>query len=343
MTHDTFDRFQGIWLGSIIGQALIDDRSSNSKVELSMDVTPNWLVTRKQVAQMLLEADKWSFEDLPRKIVFLQEKIIDAPDNPRVITSEARQLDKLLVYGSHVLSLLPLIIFYGDDLNSFQKIIGKCYLKSIGSIKADEIKQEILIWSYLVTSFLNNRSKPDKINFKLMREKVVSHAKSSDSSIEKLVIALEAVREGTSLHQLIEKLSKSDNSWHMAIAISFYCFATTPDDFRLSVKRAAKVNLPMARWITTLTSTLSGAYNGMKGVPYQWRTIAEENLAYREESQLASKLFKAWLGIYSVNNHQESYNRELCAVATPQIIQPRQTLKVISQKELYNREDLTQN
>ena len=128
MTYNTFDRFQGIWLGSIIGQALVDDRSSNTRVELSMDVTPNWLVTRKQVAQMLLEAE-WSFEDLARKIVFLEEKIIDAPNNPWVITSERRQLDKLLVYGSHVLSLLPLIMFYGDDLNSFQKIIGKCYLK----------------------------------------------------------------------------------------------------------------------------------------------------------------------------------------------------------------------
>lgn len=343
MTHDTFERFQGIWLGSIIGQALVHDRSSNTRVELSMDVTPNWLVTRKQVAQMLLEADKWSFEDLPRKIIFLEE-IIDAPDNPRVITSEGRNLDKLLVYGNHMLSLLPLIIFYGDDLNSFQKIIDKCYLKSVGSIKADEIKQEILIWSYLITSFLNNRSRPDEINFKLMREKVINHAKSRDlSSIEKLVIALEAVREGTSLHQLIEKLSKSDNYWHMAIAISFYCFATTPDDFRLSVKRAAKVGLPMARWITALTSTLSGAYNGITGVPDKWRTIAEENLAYREESQLASKLFKAWLGIYSVTNHQESYNRELCAVATPQIIQPRQTLKIISQKELCHSKNVPQN
>ena len=332
MTYDTFDRFQGIWLGSIIGHLVYS--SSSNTIELSPDATLlNWLVLRKQVAK-LLEAER-SLENLAPKIVLLEE-IVDASANPTVITSEDR-LDKLFVYGSHVLSLLPLIIFYGDDLNSLQKIISKCYLKLAGSIKAEEITEEILIWSYLITLLLNNRSIPDRINFKLIREKVVNNAKSSDiSSIKKLDIALEAVREGTSLHQLVEKLSKSDNSWQTAIAISFYCFATTPDDFRLSVKRAANLDLPMALWIATLTGTLSGAYNGIRGVPYQWRTIAEENLTYYEESQLASKLFKTWLGTYSVNNHQQSYNRELCAVATPRIIQPRPTLKIISQKDLYN-------
>ena len=332
MTYNTFDRFQGIWLGSIIGHLVYS--SSSNTIELSPDATLlNWLGLRKQVAK-LLEAER-SLENIAPKLVLLEETIVDASANPTVITSEGR-LDKLFVYGSRVLSLLPLIIFYGDDLNSFQ-IISKCYLKLAGSIKAEEITEEILIWSYLITLLLNNRSTPDRINFKLIREKVVNNAKSSDiSSIKKLVIALEAVREGTSLHQLVEKLSKSGNSWQMAIAISFYCFATTPDDFRLSVKRAANLDLPMASWIATLTGTLSGAYNGIRGVPYQWRTIAEENLTYYEESQLASKLFKTWLGTYSVNNHQQSYNRELCAVATPRIIQPRPTLKIISQKDLYN-------
>lgn len=61
-----------------------------------------------------------------------------------------------------------------------------------------------------------------------------------------------------------------------------------------------------------------------------------QNPNYSLENQLVRKLFKAWLGIYAIDHHQESYNQELDAVASLRVIQPRQVLKIISQKSKFS-------
>lgn len=340
MTHDTFERFQGIWLGSIIGRALVNSKNSQSRAEMPIDFSlPNWLMPRKQVAEILLEANggKGSLDNLAKNIVFpVREQLIDTKNNFTLVTSTVSQQNKLFVCGKNLLLLLPLIMFYGENLGLLKEIIDKYYLKSVDAIEADEIKEDILIWSCLITLLLNNRSEANKINFELMRKKIVSDAKIKNTlSVEKLALAFKAAKEGMSLHQFREKLFTSDNLWQTAISISFYCFVTTPDDFRLSIKRAVNIDPYLASLTAALTGTLSGAYNGITGIPYRWRTTANRNPTYREESQLATELFKAWLGVYSIGDRQELYDRKLCAVATPQIIQPRQALKIISQKELF--------
>jgi hypothetical protein len=76
---------------------------------------------------------------------------------------------------------------------------------------------------------------------------------------------------------------------------------------------------------------LAGAYNGMTVILGNWRTDIEQNQSWQLENQLLLKLFRFWLGVYAVEQNYEAYNLELDAIALPQFIQPRQSLKIISQ------------
>ena len=244
---------------------------------------------------------------------------------------------KLTTGGSNMLSLLSLIIFYGDNCDLLNKIMGKDNLTLANSGENAEIREDILAWSYLLTSVLNNKFESRQINFNLVVERILNNLEGKETILaQKLNLVIQAVKNGMSLHQLLDKMSSNGNTRQTAIALSWYCFATTPHDFRISVQRAASIKPDIAEFTAALTGNLSGAYNSIIGIPWNWRASISQNPNYSSENQLVMKLFKTWLGIYSIDSNQESYNQELDAVASPQMIQPRQTLKIISQKSKFS-------
>ncbi|HEY9769189.1 MAG TPA: ADP-ribosylglycohydrolase family protein [Coleofasciculaceae cyanobacterium] len=318
MSISTFDRFQGIWLGSVIGQALANQKGCCAQTKIINFPTQNWLVEREKIAQIVLTTENLSAKDIGQQLAILQN----------ATSKDDRQAE----CGSSLLFLLSLIIFYGANLNFLSKIIAQYNLKSANSQKNAEIRIDILIWSCLLTTVLNNKFKPD-INVKSIIRRTTNIAEVEKTLlIEMLEIVTEAAKSGTSLHQLTEELPSRGNSWQKAIALSWYCFTTTPNDFRLSIQRTASLE-PNIAWLTAaLTGTLSGAYNGISLIPWRWRAIANQNSIYRLESQIAIKLFESWLGVYSINSNCKLFNQQLYAVASPQIIQPRKALRIISQK-----------
>ncbi len=321
MNSSTFEQFQGIWLGSIIGQALANQQSGCAQTKIINFPAQNWLVERQKIAQIFLPTKNLEAKDLGQNSSLRE-----------IIAKNKVQVTKPDEHGSILLSLLSLIIFYGNDPSFLDKIIGEYNLKSANSPKNTEIRTGILIWSCLLITILNHKFQPDT-NVKQIIRRTIDFVKVEETLLTQMLeIVIQAAQSGTSLHQLAEELSSGGNAWQMAIALSWYCFTTTPHDFRLSIKKAASLE-PNIAWLTAaLTGTVSGAYNGIARIPWRWRAIANQNSIYRLESQIALKLFESWLGIYSLNSNQESFNYQLGAVACPQIIQPRQALKIISQK-----------
>ena len=354
MSYCTFDRFQGIWLGSII--ALVANQKSKREQTKIVNDRPQWLITRNKIAEILLEAERLEVSH----IIYRLEEILENADNtyfqnnlakieravnsPEFLLTLDSNYDRslgnrsprirLLKYGNHLLSLLPFVIFYGDNFDFFTEIINQCNLKSVKTRENEEYIEDILIWNYLLTLALNNKFKPDA-NLSLIVGQVLSGvALKKTSLIAKLETIIKAWEQGMSLYQLTEELLSKGNSWQTAIALSFYCFATTPQDFKLSIKRASTLE-PDIAWLTTaLTGTVSGAYNGITGIPRNWRAMANQNSTYQLENQTVVKLFKAWVGVSLIDSNQFSGDLELHAVATPNIIQPRLSLKIISQKSL---------
>ncbi len=305
MKHQTFGRFQGMWWGGILGQALVNQNHSRDHTGMINFPTQSWLPERRQIAQMLFQS-------------------------PRLAEI------KLSGCNSNLLSLSPLIIFCGDNQDLLLRIVDLDNLKLATLAETTAAREDILIWSYLLDSVLNYEFGSSQINFNWLIEKLLTNIKYLEGRetvlTQKLKLVAQAVNNGTSLHHLSDKLSSDSNIQQAAIALSWYCFVTTPHDFRISVKRATSIKPNLAGWTAPLTGILSGTYNGITGIPHNWRINISQNQNYAVENQTVIKLFKAWLGIYSINSNQELYNQELDAVASPQMIQPRRTLKIISQK-----------
>lgn len=305
MHYNTYDRFCGSWWGSIIGQT-ITHQADNL-------FTQPWLLGRRQIAQLLLE-----------------QKLTITNSFGEDISTQVNGLK----YNSSLLALLPLIIFPPDKQDLCQKLGGKHHLKSANYFDNIYCSQQVLLWSYLLATVLNNRF--NSLSQTGLIEEVLSQHQIPESILtDKLQLVFQGIQKGNSLTQMVEQVSAAEQSEATAIALAWYCFATTPQDFKLSVGRSARIddhlNSNQGGLITALTATLSGAYNGMKIISQGWKTKPDQEQHLHVENQLLTKLFKSWLGVYAREENYESCNPKLDAIALPRLIQPRQNLKIISQ------------
>lgn len=305
MHHNTYDRFGGSWWGGIIGQTIVNQADA---------LTQAWVLERRQIAQMLL-SEKLNRTNLAS---FLASQSADS------------RLNKVnnWQYHSNLLSLLPAIILQTDEPNLYLRLMQPD-LKSANANSNIFLNQNILIWGYLLTTVLNHQTRLRKQALNI--EEIFNRNLIPNPLTEKLKIVRQGIKSGSSLQQITEQLSSKDQLQATAIALAWYCFVTTPHDFKLSVQKAARVDSKLS-WLTiTLTSTLSGAYNGMTVILGNWRTDIEQNQSWQLENHLLLKLLRFWLGIYAVEQNYAAYNLNLDAIALPKFIQPRQSLKIISQ------------
>ena len=317
MNCNTLDRFQGAWLGSMLGSSIELRKGVRYK---SGEIELNFFIVREQLAKITIESQRLSADAIADLLV---EAMRD------------RSSDTLAEYSYCLLSLLPLIIFYGDNWSLLRKIVRKYCLKSGNLSNSSELEADILLWSYFVTSILNSGLELNGGNFSELVKQTLTHVAVKKTSLTtQLEIVIIAMERGVSLQQLSNELLSRGNSVQSAIALSCYCFATTATDFKLSVQRANNTEPEIARLTTALTGTISGAYNGMAGIPLSWKKMAQRNTAYSLASQTILKLFEAWLGVYPVENEPRS-NLEIQAIAIPNLIQTRK-IKIISQKSLFN-------
>jgi hypothetical protein len=338
MSYCTFDRFEGMWLGSIISATLASDQNLSEKQPMVQYPSSNWMLSRNEIAQLLIKAEKLEVGYISEQLVAILS------NNSNFVLADVavnqKQIVSLLEYQNILLPLLPLIIFWGDHQDLLTAIITQCNLKTT---ETTEIKEDILIWSYLLTLVSKQQLDSQTLNVRLIVKQILAGVKVGTTSlIKKLEIVSQGWEQGITWQQLTERLLTTGNWGQIAIALAVYCFGSTPQDFWLSSKRAANLEQNLAALTTALTATISGAYNGMTGIPGSWRAIslphvpsasaiANYHQTYQQAKSTGRELWKSWLGIYS-HNDQPVYDQQLHAVALPNIIQPRKALKIISQK-----------
>ncbi|WP_392531495.1 ADP-ribosylglycohydrolase family protein [Nostoc sp. C117] len=122
-----------------------------------------------------------------------------------------------------------------------------------------------------------------------------------------------------------EKLSNT-------IAMAFYCFLGTLEDFRLAVLRAthngdSKVQDStrlIAESTGAITGALSGAHNSTAGIPLNWRVLllqkdspASELTSFSQMLKLADALVAVWSGLYyDIRLNPKELTDEGCAMST---------------------------
>ena len=313
--YSTFDRFQGAWLGGVFASSWASFSRDTSKIIDFSHNLPGWIALREDIAQLVLE-------NRHRQEIVSEIAAILPADSPEKV----------------ILLLLPLLLSDSYDKNIYGEIITQHKFELINTT---EVQKDILIWNYLITLALTNRFKFEESNISTAIERVLNGVKLETTTwARRLEPIARAENNSSTLQQLTEQLHQLENleidtqsNAGLAIALSLSCFASTPRNFMLSVKRASQIDSPLSSEIVALTGTISGAYNGMGGIPNHWLFSLGGSRSWQQICHTAQTLFETWLGAYNpLNNRSFICDPKLEAIAIPQTIQSRPNLQIISQK-----------
>lgn len=184
--------------------------------------------------------------------------------------------DSLANSGELILGTLPLILFFYET-----EFLLLEQLERIGkntNIIEENIKQLLLFQEIL--------------NLILKREKnLFKNISNLSQSLEKLETFLE---HQTLLAELKRQFRQPTVLESHYLLLSLYCFARTPDNFKLSVLQASQFNHPL---ILGVTAALSGAYNGYSNIPIPWRLIMSSDDEHRLKDQQIPQLWAKWTGV----------------------------------------------
>ncbi len=306
MKYSLLNRFRGVLLGSILGemkgsQYLDQNRLEVLQVKLGAEIATNievniqlpWNYLAVSCAQSLISCGKLDLEDLVRHNSYL------LPENMSVSCSEA------------AIATLPVSLFFHEhEVTRQQKLtlassilMGDCD-NSLGVLAVGDAIAQALT---------------EKLHPISLIPQILTYLDDAQTPFtQQLSIVQTELTQGAGLEKVVNQLCRNGSHSTTPIALAFYCFLSTPQDFRLSVLRALRTNYH-PQTTAALTGALSGAYNSLVGIPLGWRIVCDRNNKL-EVIQLAERLLAVWSGVYDTST---TYDSDQVAIAAPRVIQPR--------------------
>ncbi|NJO66558.1 MAG: hypothetical protein HC832_03330 [Leptolyngbyaceae cyanobacterium RM1_405_57] len=269
------------------------------------------------------------------------------PSNPEQNPSEQKaastqsflQTQSLPIDAGLAIATLPIALFFHADPDQLEQELQQ----------ADklhhrlELSNAVLAIGYAISLALREQLDPAQLIAEIMEELELKRDRSTAtpdpspaqfSFVEQLqfVQTLSQVSLSSAIAQLRHYSRKPEvASDLLEIAIAFHCFLSTPEDFRLSVVRAAQLHKNPQT--TCLTAALSGAYNGVSSIPLSWRSALSGDSTYSplshlwgvasetELQDLSDQLLAAWSGAFDLA-HLLNYPGQTFAIAAPKVIRP---------------------
>lgn len=305
MSHSLLSRFRGVFLGGILGDAVTTEIQipSSSPGHRS----PDWY--------KILNYQLSGWQSQLQKICLIM-------NSSSPFEQQAWQ-HKSLSSAEWAYITLPIILFYHENKSLWQQEITKFAEDWQWST---EVLEDVLVWGYIVTLVLRGKVTPKNI----IGELLVSVEAGQNSLFPQLKRLESWLFESPSLEQIIKQLSNQAKEW--SIPLSIYCFSSTPEDFHLSILRATCCSA-QTKITAMLTGALSGGYNGIMGIPVDWRVLLSQNPRYQEIDRQGKLLFDNWSGIYRGGQKLAESRIKQQAIAATGTIQPRSSLTIISQQE----------
>lgn len=206
--------------------------------------------------------------------------------------------------GETALAILPLALFFHDHPSLLIKHLQQG-MQEQSAIDA----QLILLWSQALVLALTEKLIPTQ----LLSQLLAQSATASTTVRQKLEQAQNYITQRASLTTVVQELA-------CPIILALYCFASTPEDFRLCVARASQTNY-QPEITAALTGAIAGIYNGCNDIPIAWRCSCTPLINQLALKKRAQQLFAVWSGVYHPNSPNHLF--PLAAIASPQVIQPR--------------------
>ncbi|MGB7906112.1 MAG: ADP-ribosylglycohydrolase family protein [Steroidobacteraceae bacterium] len=211
---------------------------------------------------------------------------------------------------------MPLALFFHDSASRLETQLSN-FLNAWGL--PQESLPELLLWGQIISLALRGKLQPS-----LLIPQLLDGNTPFKPQLERVQRYLE---RDLPLTQAIADLQHAPPQFQ-GMAAALFCFASVPEDFRLSTLRAVQGERQLAG-VAALTGSLAGAYNSVSGIPVPWRLAAQNSPALQEIPQQAKSLLATWSGNYYCMTGDFSAKLAVAAAGT---IQPRHSWRMISQR-----------
>ena len=249
-------------------------------------------------------------DSLDHLMRFYAESLIDPS---RIETANEPIFREPLTTAESAIALLPVFLFFHEDFTKLRQNV-QTVLKLWQNPAVSEL--DLLVIGYTLSQALLESLNPRRF-ITSMFEALLAPPEGIPK-LQRLQQVETMIQQGVGLEdatQLILTLSDATLG-DAAIALSLYCFLSTPGDFRVSVMRAAQTRYQVPG-VAALTGALSGAYNSTIGLPADWRMIVSQQA---EIQQLSQGLLASWSGMYFVKAGNFAVASLPVGVAAPQVM-----------------------
>lgn len=302
MRYSLVSRFQGSLIGSLLGEIWVNycQELENLSIPEHQLSQANQMII--DLTQRLLYSDQLFYHNW-QQILEQSESLLSVNNN---------------INSSKIaLTTLPIGLFFHEDSNWLRE-----QLLQVATIckYSEEILEDILIWGEAIALILREKRKPQQLIPQLLKK----NQPVKTNLIQQLEQVQSFLEEGTPLAAVVNQLTRQGESGNIAIALAFYCFISTPEDFQLCLLRASQTNY-QASLTASLTGALAGAYNSFSGIPIDWRLAIKKHQKAQKLYQTATQLFTVWSGVYQPDSKGLPQST---AIASVKVIQPRNSLKI---------------
>jgi len=238
------------------------------------------------------------------------------------------------------LATLPIVLFFHEDKTRLRQQLLQAAVIWLNETNSQTVAKEqaCAFEGVLAIAFAIALALTERLNPSTLIPQTLAYLGSTQTPMVKQLAEVQTLLEqGAGLNTTLRQLhlaqstlysdlpkrqlpqAQPNNCPYTSIALAFYCFLSTPEDFRLCVTRAVRTCY-QSETTAALTGVLSGVYNSIIDIPVGWRLAAKGIATGWENWRLAEDLLAAWLGVYdlSVVQHYQSL-----AVAAPWVIQRR--------------------
>lgn len=313
MLYSPISRFRGTFLGAFLGVSLASGgMQSQSYLDLGRMAI---LGTESLIALGKLDLDDWIARQQQESLHLI------ATDDISI---------KIII------ATLPVALFFHENPIKLRQ-----NLLLVLKIWEDDpvVRDGTLAIAYAISLALT-----EKLNPLTLIPQTISFLGETPTSIPKKLLAVHNLLEqGAGLSRAQAEFAKEEKLSN-TIAMAFYCFLSTLEDFRLAVLQANRNSNPKVKEVTSLSSqatsaitgALSGAYNGIGGIPVNWQvSLLQRNspvwglTSFSEMLQLIDAFVAVWSGVYDIALNPRELTEEECEVAllsvyaAPRVIRSR--------------------
>ncbi|MEH2149081.1 ADP-ribosylglycohydrolase family protein [Nostoc sp.] len=314
MRYSPISRFKGTLLGAFLGGSLTSGGEIQFQSHLDLGRMAV-LGTQSLIALGRLDLDDW---------IGRQQQ-----ESPPLAATDDISI-KIII------ATLPVALFFHENPIKLRQ-----NLLSVLKIWEDDpvVRDGTLAVGYAIALALTEKLDP----LTLIPQTIAFLGETPTSIPKKLFRVQNLLEQGAGLSRAQAEFAREEKLTN-TIAMAFYCFLSTLEDFRLAVLQATHngnsqvqdATLLSSQATGAITGALSGAYNGTGGIPVNWQVLLLQKnspawglTSFSQMLKLTDAFVAVWSGVYDLTLNPRDLIEQGCEVAllsvyaAPRVIRSR--------------------